>query len=143
MNYVTYTYYKILFCCLTIPPISLFQNFRILHFFSRTYFGDLGVFCIINWYFECDIRILCLLLYIWSWKNVIVWRNVLEVWTVLVRNILGDILGIWGPKWSPYDGGCQGRLAYRSPMWWCRHQPANQPTNQNLRDLNKSPWPHY
>ena len=29
-------------------------------------------------------------------------KNVLEVWTIFVRNILGNIFGIWGPKWSPY-----------------------------------------
>ena len=29
-------------------------------------------------------------------------KNVPEVWTIVVRNILGDILGICCPKWSPY-----------------------------------------
>ena len=37
----------------------------------RKCFSVFGVFCTINWYFEYDIRIMCLFLYIWSWTNVI------------------------------------------------------------------------
>ena len=49
---------------------------------------------IIKLIFCYDIRIMCLFLYIWSWKNVICWKDVPEVWTVLVRNTLGCIWGI-------------------------------------------------
>ena len=42
----------------------MFDCFRI----CRIYFGMFGIFCTINWYFEYDIRILCLFLFIWSWK---------------------------------------------------------------------------
>ena len=66
----------------------------------RMCFGIVCVFCIINWYVEYDIRILCLFLYIWSWNK---WdflknKNVPEVWTTFVRTIWG----ILGPKWSPW-----------------------------------------
>ena len=64
MNYVIYPYYIIF-------KIDLFDIFRIC--FDRTfrkqkmciemYFGILGVFCTINYYFEYRIRIMCIFLY--------------------------------------------------------------------------------
>ena len=85
---------------------ELFESF----YFSKTshikrnvrkYLGVFCVLCIINWYF-------------WIWysdyvpfpvymklKNMIFWKNVPAVWTIFVRNILGDIFLIWDHKLSP------------------------------------------
>ena len=64
----------------------------------RKYSSMFGVFCIVDWYFEYDIRILYLFLYIWSWKmwffDIFRLKTVPEVWTIFVRDISGDIFGI-------------------------------------------------
>ena len=64
-----------------------------------------NVFCIINRYFEYGIQIRCIWLYIGTCLKIclnICSKNVPEVWTILVRNICGDLFGIFGTKWSPY-----------------------------------------
>ena len=78
-----------------------FFSFRCVRTFSKCskVFWCFWWFCIIDWYFEYYIRIMCLFLNIWSWQNVFFY--VPEVWTIFVRIFLGDILGILGPKWSP------------------------------------------
>ena len=71
----------------------------------RICFGVFDVFCIVNWCFEYDIRILCLFLYIyiWSWQNVF-----FEKCPRSVNNSCTEYFafggGICGPKWSPYTG---------------------------------------
>ena len=100
MNYAIYTYYKIK-TCFGGEGIESFEHF--LKF--RKYFGILGVFCIIDLYFEYRIWILCIWLYMEAWFKNMFWdvlrifrryKNVPEVWTIFVRTIsFWDVLGFW------------------------------------------------
>ena len=67
------------------------------------------VYFIIYCFFEYWIRILCIFLYMGTYSNDLFQhvstnksKRFPEVWTIFARNILGNMLGIVGPKWSPY-----------------------------------------
>ena len=66
INYFQKYYYYIIF--------QVFGKGNVSFFFFLIQFGSVGVFCTINCYFEHDIRILCLQLYIWSWKKCVCLR---------------------------------------------------------------------
>ena len=95
MNYAIYTYCKIktwIFWTFRFLFLSFLQNFEKWN--VRIYFGILGVICNKNWYFEYDIRILCILMYIGTYfkQNVghfLTFFGFLipEVWTIFVRTI--------------------------------------------------------
>ena len=90
--------------------VSVLGGKQSTHFSKfRKYFDIVGIFCIINRYFEYRIRIRCIWLYMGTWFKIVFWqlfktnpKHVPEVWTIFVLTICLRLFGIWGPKWSPY-----------------------------------------
>ena len=89
--------------------VSSVSNCSNESFWCLMYFVVFGVLCIRNWYFEYDIRILCLFLYIWIWKKCDIWKNDPEVWTFFVRIVWGDLFWI---VWSPYVSWAENRTRW-------------------------------
>ena len=91
---------------------SIFRKSNIFQIFESI-LAFVGLFCIIDCYFEYRIRIRCIWLYMGTWfKNIFCdflnsfffffSKNVPEVWTIFVLRMFLICLVIFGPKWSPY-----------------------------------------
>ena len=123
MNYVIYRFNKIklwFFCFWSFSILCVvFWNVRKIWFCFRKNLGVLGVFCIMNCYFEYRIRILSILLYLGTWFKNIVWfvcfffsKNITNVWTIFVRTICLISWGMFGPKWRRFH--CQFMICHLS-----------------------------
>ena len=105
MSYGNYTKYKIKMClCFRFRFFERSKN--------RVSFGIVGVFCIIDRYFEYRIRILCIFLYMGTYFKCIFEHCSTqqiepfrppqstifpEVWTIFVSRICGDFFGFVVP----------------------------------------------
>ena len=96
----------------------------VLELFGRS-FCIVGMFCIINWYFECVYRILCCFLYIWThFKDEFlhfVGQCPRSVNNSRTKYLFVSCCDFGGPKWRPHhphpQRQCQSFLSGGNKYW--------------------------